>query len=218
MEFTTIATLGVGFTLGVRHAADPDHLIAVSTLATMEDSFWSVTRLGVLWGLGHTTTLVVVSSILAGLGLVLARGAQTMFELPVALLLLSMGVVAIRRGKSRRGDGESDDRIEQGTNCFSGGPVRRKRASYLVGLVHGFAGSAALSLVAGAMVGSPGLAAAYALLVGLGPLVGMGIITLVLAIPAARWGNSDVVQRSFAFWAGILSVTWGLWMVTGVFV
>ena len=158
MEFTTIATLGVGFTLGVRHAADPDHLIAVSTLATMEDRFWSVTRLGVLWGLGHTTTLVVVSSILAGLGLVLAHGSQTMFELPVALLLLSMGILAIRRGKSPRGDGESNDRIEQGTRCFSWGPVRRKRASYLVGLVHGFAGSAALSLVAGAMVGSPGLA------------------------------------------------------------
>ena len=218
MEFTTIATLGVGFTLGVRHAADPDHLIAVSTLATMEDSFWSVTRLGVLWGLGHTTTLVVVSSILAGLGLVLARGAQTMFELPVALLLLSMGVVAIRRGKSRRGDGESNDRIEQGTSRFSCRPVRRKRASYLVGLVHGFAGSAALSLVTGAMVGSPGLAAAYALLVGLGSIVGMGIITFALAIPAARWGSSDVVQRSFAFWTGILSVTWGLWIITGVFV
>lgn len=218
MEFTLVATWGVGFMLGIRHAADPDHLIAVSTLATMENRFWSVTRLGVLWGLGHTTTLVIVSSIVAGLGLVLAHGAQTMFELPVALMLLSMGILAIRRVKSQRGDGDSNDRIELGTSCFSWGPVRRKRASYLVGLVHGFAGSAAISLVAGAMVGSPGLAAAYALLVGLGSLVGMGIITLVLAIPAARWGNSDVVQRSFAFWTGILSVTWGLWMVKGVFV
>ena len=48
--------------------------------------------------------------------------------------------------------------------------------------------------------------------------MGMGIITLALVIPAARWGHSDLVQRSFAFWAGILSVTWGLGMVMGVFV
>ena len=123
MEFTTVATLGVGFTLGIRHAADPDHLIAVSTLATMEDRFWSVTRLGVLWGLGHTTTLVVVSSILAGLGLVLTHGAEVMFELPAALLPLSMGVLAIRRGKSPRGDGESNDRMGRGASCFGWGPT-----------------------------------------------------------------------------------------------
>lgn len=88
--------------------------------------------------------------ILATVGLVVAPGAQTMFELPAALLLLSLGVLAIRQVRLPSRGVESHHRIKSGA---SRPRVRGKRASYLIGLVHGFSGSAALSLVVKGTVG-----------------------------------------------------------------
>ena len=64
-----LAVMGIGLLLGLRHAFEPDHLAAVSTLATRPGArLWSAARLGLVWGLGHTTTVGVVALLIIALG------------------------------------------------------------------------------------------------------------------------------------------------------
>src|SRR5207247_8475606 len=86
---------GLGSLLGMRHALEPDHLAAVSTLVTGERSSYKAALLGACWGVGHTMSLVAV-----GTGLVLLRAEMParladLFELFVALMLVGLGLRAI---------------------------------------------------------------------------------------------------------------------------
>ncbi len=56
----TLSILGLGFALGMRHATDPDHVVAVTTIVARERRIWASTLVGALWGLGHTSTLLLV--------------------------------------------------------------------------------------------------------------------------------------------------------------
>src|SRR2546430_13589115 len=75
----------IGLLLGIRHAFEPDHLAAVSTLATRPGShLWSAARLGLVWGVGHTVTVGVLAFLLVGLGLHLPASLWPAGELVVA--------------------------------------------------------------------------------------------------------------------------------------
>jgi hypothetical protein len=88
-----LAILAIGFFLGMRHATDPDHVIAVSTIVSRERSIAKAGLIGILWGCGHTLTLVAVGAaiILFGLGIP-ARLGLTM-EFSVGLMLILLGVL-----------------------------------------------------------------------------------------------------------------------------
>src|SRR5947207_644180 len=86
---------GLGSLLGMRHALEPDHLAAVSTLVTGERSSCKAAFLGVCWGLGHTLTLVAVGTVLVILRAEMPARASDAFELSVALMLVGLGLRAI---------------------------------------------------------------------------------------------------------------------------
>jgi hypothetical protein len=88
-----LAILAIGFFLGMRHATDPDHVIAVSTIVSRERSISKAALIGILWGCGHTLTIVVVGAgiILSGLAIP-ARVGLTM-EFSVGLMLILLGVL-----------------------------------------------------------------------------------------------------------------------------
>src|SRR5256886_15750800 len=88
----------IGLLLGIRHAFEPDHLAAVSTLATRPGShLWSAARLGLVWGVGHTVTVGVLAFLLVGLGLHLPASLWPAGELVVAGLLILLGGLVIWR-------------------------------------------------------------------------------------------------------------------------
>jgi high-affinity nickel permease len=88
-----LAILAIGFVLGMRHATDPDHVIAVSTIVSRERSFLKAGFIGILWGLGHTLTILVVGAAIILFGLAIPVRAGLAMEFCVGLVLILLGVL-----------------------------------------------------------------------------------------------------------------------------
>ncbi len=94
MEMTALFYLvALGFFLGVRHATDPDHVIAVTTIVSRQRSIKQAALIGVLWGLGHTITILVIGSGILLFGLVIPPRVGLTMELSVGLMLILLGVL-----------------------------------------------------------------------------------------------------------------------------
>src|SRR5438128_6595957 len=105
LEVAAGSTLGA--VLGMRHALEPDHLAAVSTLVTEHRKSTRAIFLGVCWGLGHTLALVAVGVLLIALRAELPDRLTDFFELGVAAMLIALGMRAIRRAARQGADGPS---------------------------------------------------------------------------------------------------------------
>lgn len=90
---TLLSIVMLGFFLGMRHATDPDHVIAVSTIVTRQRSIRHAAFIGVLWGLGHTLTILLVGSAIILFGLVIPPRVGLTMELSVGLMLILLGVL-----------------------------------------------------------------------------------------------------------------------------
>jgi high-affinity nickel permease len=88
-----LAILAIGFFLGMRHATDPDHVIAVSTIVTRERSITKAGLIGILWGCGHTLTIVAVGAAIILFGLAIPARAGLTMEFAVGLMLILLGVL-----------------------------------------------------------------------------------------------------------------------------
>src|SRR5258705_3362671 len=98
MTPSIVAVLAIGGLLGLRHAFEPDHLAAVSTLATRpRGRLWSAARLGLVWGIGHTVTVGVVALLIIVLGVRLPERFWPAAELLVAALLVILGATVMWR-------------------------------------------------------------------------------------------------------------------------
>jgi ABC-type nickel/cobalt efflux system permease component RcnA len=87
------AILAIGFFLGMRHATDPDHVIAVSTIVSRERSLSKAALIGALWGLGHTITIVLVGAAIILFNLVIPPRVGLTMEFAVGLMLILLGVL-----------------------------------------------------------------------------------------------------------------------------
>ena len=90
---TFLSIIALGFFLGMRHATDPDHVIAVTTIVSRQRSIRQAALIGALWGLGHTITIVVVGSAIILFGLVIPPRVGLTMELSVGLMLILLGVL-----------------------------------------------------------------------------------------------------------------------------
>src|SRR5882762_9225044 len=88
-----LAILMVGFFLGMRHATDPDHVIAVSTIVSRERSIAKAGLIGILWGCGHTLTIVAVGAAIILFGLAIPARVGLTMEFSVGLMLILLGVL-----------------------------------------------------------------------------------------------------------------------------
>ena len=219
-ELGLIAALGLGVLLGLRHSLDPDHVVAVSTIVSEYrnplKSFW----VGASWGLGHTATLFVIGVVIIALRLTIPDRMALLLEFLVGIMLVGLGaqvVYSFRKKKVHQhahGHEESghqhyhvdqDHLIETGV----GKPFLRKK-SFLVGTVHGVAGSAALTLLILASIESSLVGMAYILLFGLGSIVSMGVMTILISLPFVFSANKmPNVNRAIQFTVGALSMIFG---------
>jgi ABC-type nickel/cobalt efflux system permease component RcnA len=88
-----LTIIGVGFLLGIRHATDPDHVIAVTTIVSRQQSIRHAGVIGVLWGLGHTITIVLVGTGIIVFNLTIPARIGLVMELAVGLMLIVLGVL-----------------------------------------------------------------------------------------------------------------------------
>jgi ABC-type nickel/cobalt efflux system permease component RcnA len=175
----------VGLLIGMRHALEPDHLAAISTIVTehRESRFGLV--LGAAWGIGHTATLVVAGGVLLALRTKMPPNLEASFELGVALMLIGLGGRAIWQAVREGRRIHSHSHHHGSAACaHTGGAdhvhIRRwtlARRPLLIGLMHGLAGSGALTAAVLAAMPTLRDAVVYMVLFGLGSAVGMALLT-----------------------------------------
>ncbi len=90
-----LALAGFGFVLGMRHATDADHVIAVTTILSRTRRFAHSTLIGALWGLGHSITVLVVGMAIIVFGVVIPPALGLAMELAVAVMLIVLGVLSL---------------------------------------------------------------------------------------------------------------------------
>ena len=92
---TLLAVLALGFFLGMRHATDPDHVIAVSTIVARHRSTRGAALIGAVWGLGHTLTIIVVGGAIIAFRWVIPPRVGLSMEFAVAVLLIGLGILNV---------------------------------------------------------------------------------------------------------------------------
>lgn len=243
--------LVLGLILGVRHAFDADHLVAVSTIVSEYRNPLRAIWIGVSWGLGHTTTLLLAGVALLLLNLRINENLALLFEFAVGVMLVLLGLqtfLAFRRRKVHihphvHGGNEPEQHQhfhshEAGADHFHDNLSRWQNLrrllvagitasehrenikksvkpffrlkSYIVGTVHGLAGSAALMLVVLASLRSAWEGVMYILVFGLGSVVSMGIISIFTSLPFTSSSRAPRLNRVLQTVAGTFSIAFGL--------
>jgi len=211
MPATPLALLGFGFVLGLRHALDVDHLAAVSTLVTQRRSLWRASLVGALWGLGHTAALLAASVVVIGLHAEIPPRLASALELGVAVMLVVLGLNLLRTvwtgGTLHHHVHSHGDRAHVHPHLHDSDPttgdghhhLRTGRRPFLVGLVHGLAGSGALMLAVLATIPSPALALAYVGIFGAGSIAGMMAMSTLFGLPlvlvGGRFASAELALR-----------------------
>lgn len=216
MDAALPVALILGFISGFKHAFEPDHVIAVSTLLHREPKLTRALRTGLAWGAGHTTTLVAA---VLGLGMLRVQLSEAMlgyFEIPVALMLLVLGGSALydalaRWARLHRHTHDDIAHYHVGEHPHPHGFSLRRTGwqGYAVGLVHGLAGSGALLLLVAATLPSLAASAGYALFFGLGSILGMSLVTAALALPILAARSQPVFYHALTGISGLLSMLLG---------
>jgi hypothetical protein len=211
-----LTSSGFGSLLGMRHALEPDHLAAVSTLVSRERNSLKAALLGMCWGLGHTAGLVVVGAVLVVLRAELPDRIANIFELLVAIMLIVLGtralVLAVRQGNPAHQHAHSF-----AVHSHSGLPAHvhigawtLARRPLLIGAIHGLAGSGALTALVLTTLPTTAARLSYMALFGLGSTLGMAALSGLLGWPLARLGAHHVVTRGISFAVGTMSVVLGM--------
>src|ERR1044072_3231886 len=105
MNTSIASALVVGFLRGLQHALDPDHVVAVSTIVSEHKSILRSSLVGTFWGLGHTASLVAVSLVIILLRPTIPERVMAWMEMPVAVMLIALGVSTTWRAMRERGWG-----------------------------------------------------------------------------------------------------------------
>ena len=181
--------LALGGLLGFRHAFEPDHLAAVTTLASRQGSLWRAARLGLAWGVGHTVTVGAIALLMIVLGVRLPAALWPTAELAVAALLMLLGGAVVWRYARGRWHmhlhaHETNAHLHLHSHAQDAGHAHLHtgdaRRSLGFGVAHGLAGSGAIAVLLVAAAPTAGLRLAYFAAFGAGTILGMLSVSLTL--------------------------------------
>lgn len=216
--FELFTSSGLGSLLGMRHAFEPDHLAAVSTLVTREPNGYKAALVGAWWGLGHTLSLLVVGAVLLVLRAEMTPRVSDAFELCVALMLIGLGWRAVHQAARQGTAGPAH--VHQHRHLVHAHPgvpahvhVGRwtlARRPLLVGAIHGLAGSGALTALVLTTLPTTAARITYISLFGLGSTLGMAALSGLLGWPLARLGSHQAIARGISLAVGCVSIGLGL--------
>ena len=222
MDKTLIATLLLGFVLGLRHALDADHVVAVSTMVSQYRSPFKAAVVGAYWGLGHTGTLLLVGVGVIVFKLAIPPRLALGMEFLVGVVLFALGIQTLARFRAEKHThthqhGElvhSHEHVhphEQEEAQHH--PVPQHRSLFL-GMIHGLAGSAALMLLVLGTISSPMAGLGYILIFGIGSIGGMVIISTLIGLPLALSSQRfSPVNDWIRVFTGIMSIAFGIFVM-----
>ncbi len=260
MDLANAAPLGIaalGLVVGMRHATDPDHVVAVTTIVTREARLGAAARIGMFWGIGHTLTIVALGAAIIVFKIAIPARLGLALEFAVALVLILLGISAangtfracprcvLRQSESPAGAGvvhshphrhgamvhthphahldhahlqtapDGEVHEDHRTMVWTAAAALRHplARAFGVGLVHGLAGSAAITLLVLAAIPDPLWGVLYLLIFGLGTVLGMVLITTAIAMPfAAAPARLTRLHGGLATGSGLLSLGFGLFL------
>ena len=222
---TPFAVLALGFFLGMRHATDSDHVIAVTTIVSRAKSARAALWIGALWGLGHSATILTVGGAIVLFGWVIPPRLGLSMEMSVALMLIVLGVmnligaleqidrVARPHRHHQKHDENAAEHVHASPSITSHPPAAGALRPLFIGVVHGLAGSAAVALLVLATIKSASMALVYLAIFGAGTLAGMMLLTFAMALPistlSSRFGSVELLLSRVT---GLVSVAFGLFL------
>lgn len=232
-DLTSIGTFGLlalGLVYGLKHATEVDHIVAVSTIVSEHRKLSHAALVGALWGVGHTASLIVVGAIVLVMRTAISNQLAGWLEFGVAFMIIGLGSTALYKALVARSalhththahDGVSHVHLhfhEQGSGhegtvaTHSHVVSRIGLKPTLVGMMHGLAGSAALTLLVLTQIRSFALGLLYLAIFGIGSIVGMMIMSGLVGLPFAL-SSKKLTGFHYALQlvAGVFSVTFGLW-------
>jgi high-affinity nickel-transport protein len=249
-----LSILAVGFFLGMRHATDPDHVIAVTTIVTNQRDKARAALIGAFWGVGHTVTIFLVGAAIILFDLVIPVRVGLSMELSVAVMLIILGVLNVvgflrstPDNAAHASGAERDTNNIVHTHSHSHGGIvhthphihhaephshAADRTSlgwldrvfgkvgvyqylrpFIIGVVHGLAGSAAVALLVLTTIRNVRWAIAYLLIFGVGTIAGMMLITMSIASAFTLVGKGrQRFSRRLALASGLLSLGFGVFV------
>lgn len=222
-----LVVLAVALLLGLRHATDPDHLAAVSTLIASrpDDGTRRAGRLGLAWGLGHGTTLFIFGVPIVIAGAYLPEAVQHGAELLVGLVIVGLALrllIRWRRGRYHAHLHSHDGLQHRHLHPHGQGPQhahthatelqlgRSPRQAYAIGMVHGTGGSAGVGVLL--LAGIPDHAEAVGALVLFAAAAAVSMATLSSGLGYALT-RGPVLRRVLALapGLGVLTLAFGVW-------
>jgi high-affinity nickel permease len=238
-----LSILAIGFFLGMRHATDPDHVIAVTTIVSNQRNSLRAALIGAFWGLGHTVTIFVVGAGIILFNIVIPVRLGLSMELSVAIMLIILGVVNVRaflratpaapastdhceiahshphthggfvHTHAHVHDPVPDEPLNWIDRTFGKNSLYQYLRPFVIGVVHGLAGSAAVALLVLGTIQNVHWAIAYLLIFGVGTIAGMMVITMSLASAFRVVGKTrQKFSQRLAFASGLLSLGFGLFV------
>ena len=205
-DTSNLLVLGLGFVLGLKHATDPDHIVAVTTFLGEERHLRRSCAIGLFWGLGHTIALSLAGLMVVGLKIPISKWLADRLELVVAAMLIILGARLIASVHTRWHEHHHD-----------WGGHRLSLRPLLVGIVHGTAGSAALTLLVLSTISSTIDGLLYILIFGIGSMLGMLTISVLLALPLQFAGERmSSAIRPIQMSTGVLSCAFGVYLVANI--
>jgi ABC-type nickel/cobalt efflux system permease component RcnA len=228
---TLTVVLLVSLLLGLRHASDPDHLAAVTTLIASEEHRERIRKasfMGFSWGLGHATTLLLVGLPLVLLGQYLPERVQQAAEVAIGAIIVLLAVrllIRWRRGAFHAHEhAHEDGETHRHLHSHAGGGshehshettnMRTPLSAYGVGLVHGIGGSGGLTLLLLSTIPNPAQATGALLIFAVGTAISMAVLSTAFGLAIA----AGPVARNFERVApvlGVLAAGFGAWYALG---
>jgi ABC-type nickel/cobalt efflux system permease component RcnA len=219
----------ISLLLGLRHASDPDHLAAVTTLIASEEQerIRKATSMGLLWGLGHGTTLIVVGLPLVLLGQYLPERVGQAAEVAIGAIIVVLAIRLLVRwhrgvfhahahsheggGTHRHLHSHADGSVHDHAHNVT---LRTPLSAYGVGLVHGVGGSGGITLLLLSTIPNTSEAVAALLVFVAGTAVSMALLSTAFGLAIATGPLARNFER-VAPVLGVLAAAFGIWYAAG---
>lgn len=224
MESSLVAVLSLGFFLGLKHATDADHVVAVTTFVSRERSLLRSCWIGLFWGTGHTLSLATAGSLILLFKLKISDRLTGWLELGVAVMLVALGARVLQRVWKFRLHRHAHTHLVGKTHEHWHLHVQSRPDEHrgwlhfgirpmIVGMIHGAAGTGALMLLVLSSIHSPFQAMLYIVIFGIGSVVGMLVVSLLLALPL-QWAVQNVKAgyRVIQAASGVFSCAFGTYL------
>ena len=214
VETFLVTLITLGFILGLEHALDADHVAAVSAMVSRTKSLKKSSALGAVWGMGHTTTLLLVGLLVLVFKVSLPQNLAPLLEFLAGIVLVLLGIGVLRNVIRDNGHmhGHKHENIEHSHLHSREGAQfhRHMHKTFAIGMLHGLAGSGTLMILVLATVKSVVEGLLYILVFGAGSILGMLLISTIIGLSFVLTNKFEKIHSIVRTLAGAISIILGL--------